>query len=202
MLLFCSSSTAPTAQQTAAGDLCNTATSPGQRLSMKTRWTLTSPPLCMWCLHASASENTQQEATLPTPKATREIGTSKQWHHTPGEWIQLFFSYSYSFQSLLRTSSNKLPLPAQEIHLKEHQVTAALNKMTHLSPCPSLICAHILQQKPVNALCPESACVDEQKNRNTRRLRFSICPKTCFGMPRPCLSPPILMENVMAYVQS
>lgn len=132
MLLFGSSSTHPTAERTADGGFCNPAPSPGQRLSIKTRWTLTSPPFCMWCPHASG-ENTlrRQEATFFSLKAKWEIRTSKQWHHTPGEWIQLF-SCSYSFQSLLRNSSDKLLLPAKEIHLKEHQVTAALNKMTHL----------------------------------------------------------------------
>lgn len=197
MLFFRSSSTALTAQRTAAGGFCNPATSPGQRLSMKTRRTLTSPPFCMWCLHAPGSENTQQEATLPAPKATQEISTSERWHHTPGEWIQLF-SYSYSFQSFLRNSRDKSTLPAKKIYLKEYRVTAALHKMTHLSPCPSLICTHISQQQPLNTFCPESACVDERKNKKTGRLRFSICPKTCFGAHRPCLSPPILMETVMA----
>lgn len=143
---------------------------------MKTRRTLTSPPFCMWCLHAPGSENTQQEATLPAPKATQEISTSKQWHHTPGEWIQLF-SYSYTFLSFLRNSRDKSPLPAKKIHLKEYRVTAALHKMTHLSPCPSFICAHISQQQPLNTSCPESACVDERKNKKKGDSDFPFALK-------------------------
>lgn len=84
------------------------------------------------------------------PKAIREIRTSKQWSDSR-EMDSITFLLL--FQLLPQNSSDKSPLPAKEIHLREHQVTAALNKIPHhglgLTPpphspplCPGFICLH------------------------------------------------------------
>lgn len=97
-----------TAQQTAAGGFCNSVTPPGQRLSMKTRWTLTSPPLCMWRLHVPGSKNNKQ-------KATREIRTSKQWHHSPGELILIIL------HSVTAAFHKMPPCPIFLVHISQQQ---------------------------------------------------------------------------------
>lgn len=77
------------------------------------------------------------------PKAIREIRTSKQWSDSR-EMDSIIFLLL--FQLLPQNSSDKSPLPAKEIHFREHQATAALNKIPHHG--------FGLTPRPLSPLCP------------------------------------------------